>query len=579
MPISPGTRFGSYQVAATIGSGGMGEVYRARDTELEARRRDQGAARSRSSTTRSASRASSARRSPRLAQPPEHRSDLRPRAQRRRHGASSWSWSTGRRSPSASRRAPLPSSEALRVALQIADALEAAHERGIVHRDLKPANIKLKPDGTVKVLDFGIAKALDPRVHTGRARPRSTTPAMTEAGVVLGTAAYMSPEQARGKPVDQRTDIWAFGCVLYEMLTGQRRVPRRRRHEHARASARGAANMSALPSGVSPPVRRTIELCFERTLAEALARYARRAARARGELSRSAGRAAPLWRRALPLAATLVLGLLRAVSISSFQAAAAPANWRRRRPVSRFVIAPPATAPLAYLGGLDLAISPDGRRIAYLRKPGRTERPALRARARRARRAGPSRARTPATARQHEPVLLGRTASPSVSSCRTVVSSVCRSMARPPVKIARPAGTGLRRAPAWAARQHADLFLGLPFAARLGRGGRHARAADAGDEGRSVASPVPLPGGRAVLLHIFGGDTQPHRGAQSRHGEEKTLVEGASNMFYLDTGHLVFARGDTLMAVPFNLSELAVPVIPLHSSRVFVTARAARPTT
>src|ERR1700675_3517464 len=121
-------------------------------------------------------------------------------------------------------RGPIPIDEALPIAKQSAEALETAHEQGIIHRDLKPANIKVRPDGTVKVLDFGLAKAMEP---VGRAphvsqSPTITTPAMTQAGMILGTAAYMSPEQARGKALDKRTDIWAFGCVLYEMLTGTR---------------------------------------------------------------------------------------------------------------------------------------------------------------------------------------------------------------------------------------------------------------------------------------------------------------------------------------------------------------------
>ena len=113
----------------------------------------------------------------------------------------------------------VPLDEALPVAKQIAEALEAAHARGIVHRDLKPANIKIRPDGTVKVLDFGLAKAMEPDVASSPGvsqSPTITTPAMTQLGLILGTAAYMSPEQARGKAVDKRTDIWAFGCVLYK---------------------------------------------------------------------------------------------------------------------------------------------------------------------------------------------------------------------------------------------------------------------------------------------------------------------------------------------------------------------------
>ena len=120
-------------------------------------------------------------------------------------------------------RGAVPLDEALPIARQISEALEAAHELGIIHRDLKPANIKVRPDGTVKVLDFGLAKALDPAPTSDLSQsPTITTPAMTRMGVIMGTAAYMSPEQARGKAVDKRADIWAFGCVLFEMLTGKR---------------------------------------------------------------------------------------------------------------------------------------------------------------------------------------------------------------------------------------------------------------------------------------------------------------------------------------------------------------------
>ena len=115
---------------------------------------------------------------------------------------------------------PIPLDEALPIAKQIAEALEAAHEAGVIHRDLKPANIKVREDGTVKVLDFGLAKALDTTPAGDPSQSPTLTAAATQMGVILGTAAYMSPEQARGKPVDKRTDIWAFGCVFYEMLTG-----------------------------------------------------------------------------------------------------------------------------------------------------------------------------------------------------------------------------------------------------------------------------------------------------------------------------------------------------------------------
>src|SRR5947207_4582622 len=121
-------------------------------------------------------------------------------------------------------RGALPLDETLHVAAQITDALEAAHVQGIVHRDLKPANIKVRDDGTVKILDFGLAKALDPASTSGASATLSPTLSLhaTQAGIILGTAAYISPAQARGRPVDKRADIWAFGCVLFEMLAGAR---------------------------------------------------------------------------------------------------------------------------------------------------------------------------------------------------------------------------------------------------------------------------------------------------------------------------------------------------------------------
>ena len=135
-------------------------------------------------------------------------------------------------------RGAIPLDEALPIAKQITEALEVAHEQGIIHRDLKPANIKVREDGTVKVLDFGLAKAMEP---TGAMSPRMsmsptiTTPAMTQAGVILGTAAYMSPEQARGQHADTRADVWAFGAVLYEMLTGRRAFEGRMCRRHWRS--------------------------------------------------------------------------------------------------------------------------------------------------------------------------------------------------------------------------------------------------------------------------------------------------------------------------------------------------------
>src|SRR5262249_26056966 len=152
-------------------------------------------------------------------------------------------------------------------AKQIIEALEAAHEQGIIHRDLKPANIKLRPDGTVKVLDFGLAKAIEPVSGisaTATLSPTITTPAMTRMGVILGTAAYMSPEQPRGRATDKRSDVWAFGCVLYEMLTGTRAFDGEDATEVVAAIVRGEPDWSALPADVPDHIRLLLRRCLEK---------------------------------------------------------------------------------------------------------------------------------------------------------------------------------------------------------------------------------------------------------------------------------------------------------------------------
>ena len=175
---------------------------------------------------------------------------------------------------------PLPLDDALPIARQIAEALDTAHEQGIVHRDLKPANIKLRPDGTVKVLDFGLAKLTgpdDPRIRRLDVRghlsnsPTLTSPAlMTRVGVILGTAAYMSPEQARGRSVDKRTDVWAFGCVLFEMLSGRRVFDGDDVTDTLAAVVKTEPAWSALPATTPPAIRRLIERCLRKDSARRL---------------------------------------------------------------------------------------------------------------------------------------------------------------------------------------------------------------------------------------------------------------------------------------------------------------------
>ena len=227
LALTAGTRIGAYEIVTALGAGGMGEVFRARDTKLN---RDVAIKVLPDSFASDAERLARFTREAQTLAALNHPNIAHIHGLEESSGVSALVMELVEGEDLSQRiaRGPIPIDEALPIARQIAEALEAAHEQGIIHRDLKPANIKVAADGTVKVLDFGLAKL----AHVGRrgeplpsvtASPTITSPAMmTGVGVMLGTAAYMSPEQAKGREADKRSDIWAFGCVLYEMLTGKR---------------------------------------------------------------------------------------------------------------------------------------------------------------------------------------------------------------------------------------------------------------------------------------------------------------------------------------------------------------------
>jgi len=265
MALAPGTRFGPYDIADEIGAGGMGVVYRATDTNLK---REVPVKVLPESFAADEERLARFQREAELLASLNHPNIAQIHGLEKSDGTSALIMELVQGPTLEDRIAqgPIPVDEALNIAMQIAEALEGAHGQGIVHRDLKPANIKLRSDGAVKVLDFGIAKALEAEALTSEPHaPTLTTPA-TQVGVILGTAAYMSPEQARGTVVDQRADIWAFGCLLYEMLTGQpafggEDVP----ITLARVLAHDA-DMDSFPAAVSPDVRQVIRLCLQKDL-------------------------------------------------------------------------------------------------------------------------------------------------------------------------------------------------------------------------------------------------------------------------------------------------------------------------
>ena len=278
--LSPGTRLGTYEVTGHLGSGGMGDVYQARDTTL-----------GRSVAIKvlpepfaaDPERLARFEREAKLLAALNH-PNIAAIYGLERSGATRYlvmELVPGETlSDRIAREGPVPVEEALAIARQIAEALAAAHdsEMGIVHRDLKPANVKVTPEGRVKVLDFGLAKAFAGETASANISNSPTLSAMaTMQGVIMGTAGYMSPEQARGKPVDKRTDIWAFGCVLYEMLTGRQAFRGEDLTEIIAAIVKSEPDWQALPAETPASIRLLLRRCLEKDKKPAVPRRRRRA--------------------------------------------------------------------------------------------------------------------------------------------------------------------------------------------------------------------------------------------------------------------------------------------------------------
>ncbi len=359
--MTPGTRLGPYEILSLLGAGGMGEVYRARDTKLG---REVALKILPAAFTADADRAARFEREARLLASLNHP-----------HIGAIYGFEDGGGVPALVlelvegdtldervRRGPMPLSEAVAVAQQMVDALDAAHGSGIIHRDLKPANIKITPAGVVKVLDFGLAKA-----HAGeRSAPDlSQSPTMTDGtnpGVILGTVAYMSPEQARGKELDKRTDIWAFGCVLYQMLTGRRAFRGETLSDTIVAILEREAEWTVLPVGTPPAVRRLMQRCLEKDARRRLHDIAD----ARIELEDAIATPA----HAVPVATPRRWSGLALLALSLGIATALVFLWATRDRFGRAPEPSPQDARvirLTDLPGLEEspAISPDGRLVAF----------------------------------------------------------------------------------------------------------------------------------------------------------------------------------------------------------------------
>src|SRR5262245_5955414 len=361
MPLTPGTRLGSYEILSLIGAGGMGEVYRAQDSRLK-----------RAVAVKIVPEAMSGEpeRIFRFEREAELLASLNHPNIATVHD---FEEADGRRFlvmelvegetlAERLKRGPLPIDAALEIAKQITEALEAAHQKGIIHRDLKPANIKILPDGKVKVLDFGLAKIYENETSS---LDNSNSPTLLSSignGIILGTAAYMSPEQARGNPVDKRTDIWALGCVIYEMLSGKQAFAGDNVSDTIASVLREEPQWGALPS-TTP---RRIRLMLERCLQKDSRRRLRDAGDAQIEIDDAGSdeaEAPTARRRVTPVA--MILALL-------VGAVLAPALWWIFRGLSAetrsplhlsFALPYPTASILDINAGHRIAISPDGKKI------------------------------------------------------------------------------------------------------------------------------------------------------------------------------------------------------------------------
>jgi hypothetical protein len=366
LTLPSGTRLGPYEILAPLGAGGMGEVYRARDGKLN---RDVAIKVLPEAVAEDAERLARFQREAQVLASLNHPHIAAIYGLEKSGNIEALVLELVEGETLADRIAggPIPVDEALGIARQIAEALEAAHGRGIVHRDLKPANVKITPEGKVKVLDFGLAKAL-----TGdRSSPDVThsptlTAAATQAGVVIGTAAYMSPEQARGKSVDKRADIWAFGVVLYEMLAGRKAFEGETVSDTLAAVLRADIDWAALPRETPPSVRRVLRRCLDRDPKTRIhdvadARLELDEAPDTGAVASPAVSAS--GRRAPFLLALVALAL---ATLAGWWMALRPRPVAAAPPPIRFAVTLPATDQIPFDDMPVLDLSRDGLRLVFV---------------------------------------------------------------------------------------------------------------------------------------------------------------------------------------------------------------------
>jgi serine/threonine protein kinase len=447
---------------------------------------------------------------------------------------------------------PIALDEALPIARQIAEALEAAHEKGVVHRDLKGANIKVRPDGTVKVLDFGLARALDSAASAGggaTASPAMTSPTVTRAGILLGTAAYMSPEQAKGRSADKRSDVWAFGCVLYEMLTGRRAFSGENVSETLTSVMRDPPDWTAWPQTVPPHIRVLVEECLQKNPRDRIAdistaRFVMNERRA--TLTPPIAMPQRAWKRAALVATIAGLAGFAGWSVR-------PSGNKAVTAVTRFSIA--LGEDQRFQGRPSLAISPDGTQLIYALDRQLYLRAMSELEGRPVAGTDGDPVTSPAFSPDGQSIAFW---SGSDSTLKRVAvsggraSTICQAYG----PVGMTWGTdGL----VFGQAQHGIM--------RVSADGGTPEVVVGVKPGEAAYAPQVLPGGRGTLFTLTTGASleTPRLVVQtSAAAERKTLIEGASDGRYLPSGHIVYAVEGNLFAVSFDVRRLNVTSTPVR---------------
>jgi serine/threonine protein kinase/roadblock/LC7 domain-containing protein len=545
MPLIAGTRVGCYEILASLGAGGMGEVYRAHDTKL-----------ARQVAIKVLPDA--------LAQDPERLARFEREAKvlaALNHPNIAQIYGVEERAlvielvEGETLRGPLPVETALQRGRQIAEALEAAHEKGIIHRDLKPANIMITTAGVVKVLDFGLATAAESSTASGDAANSPTlTMSPTRAGMILGTAAYMSPEQARGKTVDRRSDIWAFGLVLYEMLTGKQTFTGETVTDVLASVVKEQPPLDTLPTRV----RRIVERCLQKDPRQRWQAIGDVRLEIEALLADPGGvsdanqptASRPLWKRAIPvLAAAILAAGIGATTVWNFKPSA-PAS------ITRFAVALGGGQSFTNTGRSVVAISPDGAQMAYVANQRLYLRPMAQPEAKAIPGSENTRGITsPAFSPDGRSIAFfdnGEQVIKRISVTGGIAFTICQA-----------------RNPWGMSWDDSGIVFGQGNQGilRVSPNGGKSELLAAVKNGELAAHPQMLPGAQAVMFTLATDekdwDTAQIVAQALKSGARKTLIQGGSYSRYLPTGHLVYFLGGTLLAVPFDSRRLEAAAGPI----------------